>query len=209
MDRISRFGLFVVLGLGLSLGCGKSPPTESAATTGATAPQAAAHQADVSQEPAALATADFLDAVFKGDSQRASARLTPQAIDRIVASGKQFSPPGWQTAKFQITQVRTPSQDQAVVLCAVTDTAAIAEGPALKQEYCCCLLRLVERDWRVCGMAYGMGDNKPWTLNDYETGRTVPISMPNMAGPASNPEGSGTGRPSPRTAQEPASPGVR
>jgi hypothetical protein len=190
------------------LGCGKSQSTDSTAATASPAQQPAAPQADVSQQPAALATADFLDAVFKGDSQRASARLTPQAIDRIVASGKQFSPPGWQTAKFQITQVRSPSQDQAVVLCAVTDTAS-TDGSPPKQEFCCCLLRLVDQDWRVCGMAYGMGDNKPWTLNDYETGRTVPISMPNIAGPATNPTATASGRPSPRTAQEPAATGLR
>jgi hypothetical protein len=148
-----------------------------------------------------------MDAVLKGDSQRASARLTPTAMQRIVASGKQFQPPGWQTASFKITQVRSPSADQAIVQCMLTDTAA---GSPQSTEEMCCLLRRVDNDWRVCGIAYGTGDNQTWTLNDFETGRTIGIPrQPSMNKGMVSSEGS-AGRPSPpRTAQEPPNTGLR
>ena len=71
MDCITRVGLVTVLGLGLLAGCGKSGSSNGAASSGG----AAAGQIDVANNPMAKAASDFLDAILKGDTQRASARL--------------------------------------------------------------------------------------------------------------------------------------
>jgi hypothetical protein len=154
----------------------------------------------------ARAAADFLDAVLKGDTQRASARLTPQAMQRIIASGKQFAPPGLDTATFRIGQVRAPANGQALVQCVLTDSSA-ADAP--KEEEMCCLMRFVENDWRVSGIAYGTAPDQPWTLSDFETGQNVAIprqaTMQGSPGSAAQNQAASSGRPSPpRTAQEPA-----
>jgi hypothetical protein len=151
------------------------------------------------------AATDFLDAVLKGDTQRASARLTPKSMERIVASGKQFAPPGLETASFRIGQVRMPSPNQALVQCVLTDNST---PDAPRSEEMCCLLKLIDREWRVSGIAYGTGANQPWTLSDFETGQSMPIARQpggrSPAGPAV------AARPSPQpTAQEPVGGVVR
>jgi hypothetical protein len=55
----------------------------------------------------------------------------------------------------------------------------------------CCLLRKVENDWRVSGIAYGTGPDKPWTLTDFESGQNMAIPRQTMGGMASNQPNSG------------------
>jgi hypothetical protein len=190
--RIGCIGAVTLLSLGIVSGCSQSDSTETAAS-------ATSSTANPSTDAVVRAAADFLDAVLKGDTQRASARLTPQAMQRIIASGKQFAPPGLETAKFRIGQVRAPAKDQALVQCVLTDTS-VADTP--QNEEMCCLLRFVENDWRVSGIAYGTGPDQPWTLSDFETGQNMAI--PRQAAMATTPGTDITsGRPSPpRTAQE-------
>jgi len=178
MDCITRVGIVTVLGLGLLAGCGKSSSTDGAVAAGG---GPAITATDPASNPIAKAAYDFLDAVLKGDTQRASARLTPQAIQRIVSSGKQFSPPGLESATFKIGEVRAPSDDQAIVQCVLTDSA---EGTPHSEEMCC-LLRKVENDWRVSGIAYGTTPDKPWTLTDFESGQSMAIPRQTMSGMAS------------------------
>lgn len=192
MDCIKRFGIVTILGMGILAGCSKSTAPQAAATNSATTTSGAAandapiikQQADPNTNPIAKATYDFLDAVLKGDTERASARLTPQAMQRIVQSGKGFSPPGLETATFKIGEIRTPSQDQAIAQCVLTDTT---EGNTHSEEMCC-LLRKVENDWRVSGIAYGTTPDKPWTLSDFESGQNMAIPRPGqpMNGMANN-----------------------
>jgi hypothetical protein len=191
----------------LFAGCGGGEASDNSTTSGtpsttATSPTGPAP----STEAVTIAATDFLDAVLKGDTQRASARLTPQAIERIIASGKQFAPPGLETATFRIGQVRMPSASQALVQCVLTDTPA--DGSPARNEEMCCLLKLVDKDWRVSGIAYGTAPNQPWMLSDFETGNSVPIPRPG-ARTASKPQPGAQSRPSPRTAQDPAAPAVR
>ena len=68
----------------------------------------------------------------------------------------------------------------------------------------CCLMRHVETDWRVSGIAYGKGPNQPWTLSDFETGQTMTIARQPTPGVTGQPAPATPGRPSPRTAAEPA-----
>ena len=45
----------------------------------------------------------------------------------------------------------------------------------------CCLLRRVDNDWRVSGIAYGTAPDQPWTLTDFETGQNTPIPRQTMS----------------------------
>jgi hypothetical protein len=197
MNRISQnlIAAVAIVGLFNFVGCDQLWSTDGT-------PTPANANANPSTDAVAKAAADFLDAVLKGDTQRASARLTPQAMQRIIASGKQFAPPGLETATFRIGEVRTPSVDKAFVHCFLTDNAA---GSAPRSEEMCCLMRRVENDWRVSGIAYWSGPNQAGTMSDFETGQSMPIqqprSTPATAGPSSTPP-AGTTQP-PRMAQEP------
>jgi hypothetical protein len=197
MNRIYGVCLLTFLAVCTYSGCGE---TEKESSTGAATANAANNPA---LAEVAKATADFLDAVLKGDTQRASARLTPQAMQRIIASGKQFAPPGLESATFRIGQIRTPSEDQALVQCVLTDAS---EPGKSRSEEMCCLMRRVDNDWRVSGIAYGTAPNQPWTLSNFETGQstTIPRQPTNQTPAGDMAGGQQTGRPSPRTAQEQA-----
>lgn len=201
MDCINRVGLVTVLSVALFAGCSGGSSSNATATAAADGSQPAAHQTDISSNPVARAASEWLDAVLKGDTQRASARLTPQAMQRIIESGKQFSPPGVDTEGFRVGEVRMPSQEQAIVQCVLNYNA----GGAHHSEEMCCLMRRVDNDWRVSGIAYGTAPDKPWTLTDFETGQDVPIPRQDMpdAGTAAVDATGAANRPSPpRTAQE-------
>jgi len=164
-----------VVVLGLLAGCSKSGSTDGTVTTttGLTV-----KESDPNSSPMAMAAYEFLDAVLKGDTQRASAKLTPAAMQRIVASGKQFAPPGLESATFKIGEVRSPAQDFAVVQCVLTDSY---EGTPHSEEMCC-LLKMVENEWRVSGIAYGTTPDKPMTLSDFETGQNRYVPWGGSAG---------------------------
>lgn len=197
MDCGKRFGLVCVVIGGLCLGCNKggpsnSPTANTSSTPAATAPamnpgnQPVAAPVIVNEtapnsSPIAQAAYDFIDAVVKGDTQRASARLTPQAMQRIIASKEQFAPTGLATATFKLGEIRTPNAEQAVVQCVLTDSS---QG-APQTEEMCCVLRKVENEWRVAGIAYGTAADKPWVLNDFESGKSFPIPRQAMGGMAS------------------------
>ena len=68
MDCIKRFGVVVVLGIGLFSGCSKSESTGSTTTT---SDGVTIQESDPNSSPMAKAAYEFLDAVLKGDTQRA------------------------------------------------------------------------------------------------------------------------------------------
>ena len=201
MDRIKRVGFGMVLSFVLFAGCSGSASPDAAATASADGSQQGS-QTDAGSNPVAQAASDWLDAVLKGDKQRASARLTPQARQQIIKNDMEFSPPGGiQTPHFQIGEVRTPSQDQAIVQCVLNYSA----NGGQHSEELCCLMRFVDNDWRVAGIAYGTALDKPWTLTNFETGQDVPIPRPDMstAGATAADASGAANRPSPpNTAQE-------
>jgi len=160
-------------------------------------------------DPVARAAYEFLDAVLKGDSQRASGRLSPLAMQRIVESGKQFSPPGLETASFRIGEVRQPTSSQALVQCMLTDTSTPNQP---REEEICCLMRLVDSQWCVSGIAYNAGPDKPPMILDFENPQGAPAQARSMAdGGNPGPDAPASfDRPSPpRTAQDPAYPVAR
>lgn len=204
MNRCTHFAfvsLVVFAGPVFISGCSKEPSGEAAtALAGKSTP-------GPSTEAVTQAAADFLDAVIKGDTQRASARLTPQAMQRIISSGQQFAPPGLETATFQVGEVRQPTTDKAFVHCVLTDNST---GTAHSEEMCC-LMRYVDNDWRVSGIAYWAGPNQDGTMSDFETGQSTRIprnpTPPNTVGPGT---ASPTGAPGsqslpPRIAEQPTS----
>jgi hypothetical protein len=167
MDR-RIYWTVAALVISMAVGCNSGSSPAPTATVSA-----------IPADPAARAAYDFLDAVLKGDTQRASNRLTPVAIARINATGKQFSPPGLQTASFRIGEVRKPTADQALVQCILTD--ATAAGPPRSEEIGC-LLRLVDNDWRVSGIAYIPGPNRPPMILNFENPQQGAVSaQPPMA----------------------------
>jgi hypothetical protein len=201
MDCITRLTFMTGLSVALLAGCSGGTSSKTTASASAEVSQPAVQQTDVSSNPVARAASEWLDAVLKGDTQRASARLTPQAMQRIIASGKQFSPPGVDTEGFRIGEVRTPSQDQAIVQCVLNYNAAGAHH----SEEMCCLLRRVDNVWRVSGIAYGTAPDKPWTLTDFETGQDVPIprqAMPEARTAATGAAGEANRASPPHIAQE-------
>lgn len=174
--------------LGVVVGCG-SGTSKSAADP------------NYPENPAAQAAYDFLDAVIEGDSQRASGRLSPLAMQRIVESGKQFSPPGLETASFRIGETRLPTSYQALVQCILTDKS-LPNDP--HEEEICCLMRLVDNQWCVSGIAYSAGPSRPPMILDFENPQAGPTPAQPMAGSDSPASPSLDRRPSPqRTAQEP------
>jgi hypothetical protein len=150
-------------------------------------------------EAVSKAAADFVDAVLQGDKERAIARLTPKAVEKITASGKHFGPPGEKGATYRIGQVHMRTANQAVVPFVVSD------------EQMCCVMSLVDGDWRVSGLAYRRGPNQPWTSTDFESGRSLPIAMPaRQPATADRQASSAASRPSPpRTGQQPTAGVVR
>jgi hypothetical protein len=182
----------VALMISLAVGCNSSStPAPAQSATAATATPA---------DPAARAAYDFLDAVLKGDTQRATNRLTPIAIERINATGKQFAPPGLQTASFRIGEVRKPTADQAMVQCILTD--ASAGGPPRSEEIGC-LLRLVDNDWRVSGIAYIPGPNRPPMILNFENPQQGAVSTQPPTASSGEVIENGNQPALPRTAQNP------
>src|SRR3954454_7518251 len=93
MDCSNRIRFGTVLSVALFVGCSGSTSPDTATTSAVNGSQQAA-QTDTTSNPVAQAASEWLDAVLKGDTQRASARLTPQAMHRIIESKRTFSPPG-------------------------------------------------------------------------------------------------------------------
>jgi hypothetical protein len=199
MNRIVNIATLALLAAGLLSGCGKDSTSEAPQqnTAAGTEPQPSGQAPHT--EAVSRAAADFVDAVLKGDKQRAIARLTPKSVEKINASGKHFGPPGEKGATFRIGQVHMRTANQAVVPFVVSD------------EQMCCVMTLVGGDWLVSGLAYRRAPNQPWTSTDFETGQSLPIAMP-AARPATAARlaPAAASRPSPpRTDEQPTSGVVR
>jgi hypothetical protein len=204
MDRTFRIAWAVLLGGAAMVGCGKGSSSDAPAadSTGGIVIQNAA---DPATNPVAKVAAEFLDAVLKGDTERTTAMLTPRAIEQIAASKTEFRPQGLDNATFKIGEVRTPTESQAIVQCVLTQSSADGQS---RTEEMCCLLRLVNNEWRVSGIAASNGQNRAPMILDFENTAPSPQSQQPMAGgQGQGPTPPAAGRPSPpRTAQEPAPP---
>ena len=143
-----------------TVGCRESdPPT----TTEATAQSSPAQQ-DATLSPLKSTAHRFLQAVVDGDTQQATRLLTPQAVQQLQNSGKAFAPPGLETATFEIGEVRKLSDDQAFVQCYLTDSSA----QQTTREEMCCVVKLVNGQWRISGIAFKIQPNQRPFILDFE-----------------------------------------
>jgi hypothetical protein len=157
-------------------------------------------------DPAARVAFDFLMAVRKADEAQITACLTPQAAQQLKQRDQRFPVSGMDTVSLQFGEVRKPSENQALVQCMLTEVAK--EGEVGKSEEICCLLRLVDNQWRVSGLAIGTAQGRPQILN-FEAPPLEAMGPPATPQTAEAAGTSTVGRPSPpRTANENFSPGT-
>lgn len=141
----------LVTALGCSGGDGPSKQASGGASAGGLS------------EPASAAS-EFMTAVIAGDNERATECLTPKAIERFRSEGKRFMPPGLETAKFRLGEVRMRSDTEAAVQCMLTDSAA----PELGEKELVCLMRRVDNQWRVAKLACEADANAAPVMVDFE-----------------------------------------
>lgn len=142
----------------LSLGCGKNP--------GAAPGQGAGQAASVPVESAiSRVVTNFLEAVRRGDTNGASAQLTPLALRRINENNMTISPPASETAKFQVGTVEVIEGDKAIVESVWSDLDV--DGQQYNQ-HTTWALRLGQGQWRISGMAEDMGPNQEPMIIDFE-----------------------------------------
>ena len=137
-------------------GCGNSSGDPSGqASTGSSAPN----------DLIAQTVHEFLEAVRTGDTQIASARLTPLALQRISENDMTFAPPASETAKFTIGQVEMIEADKAIVESIWTELDTEGQPYDEKMTWA---LRLGEGQWRISGMAAEIGPDQPAVVMDFE-----------------------------------------
>jgi hypothetical protein len=183
-----------------TLGCGTSEPTPTEATTAAVGATAATAPSD----PVGRVAYEFLDAVRRGDTAAASARLTPLALKRTSELDLNFSPPGSPTATFQVGEVEIIEADKAVVESVWTDRDADGKP---NEESIIWALRLTEGQWRISGMAAELGEGQPSVVIDFENPDAFVQQPPKANAPGGQPA-AGAGQksksgPSDRTAGDP------
>lgn len=190
----------VVLAIGFGsmaalAGCGDG------STSGSTGEQTASAQAAAPpSDPAARVVHDFLGAVLRADDPHINACLTPLSVQRLTESNKRFPSFGSETTKFLIGEIRKQSESQTFVQCLITDVSQ--DGKTIQDEICC-VLKLVDDQWRVSGMAFGTAQGHP-TVFDFENPPqpSGPMNAPS-ASPPENVAAPAASRPSPpRTANE-------
>lgn len=204
MDR--KFsGIGVLITLVAVCGCGDTAEKQTAGSSSAE-PEVTqlAHSSNDQDAPILETTRGFLQAVIDGDTERALAQLTPQAVEQILSSGKAFSPPGLETADFRLGEVRKVSDSQAFVQCYLSDSAA---GKATQEEMCC-VVKSLNGEWRISGIAFQIAPNKPPYILDFEKPPRVPVQQQQMAGQSpQSPQGANSQ--TPYTAQQPAASNAR
>ena len=156
-------------------------------------------------DPAVLAAHGFLSALIRGDTEAATQHLTPQAIQQFATSGQRFVALGLETAQFRLGEMRKVSESQALVQCMLAEKSA--EG-APHEEEMCCVVRLVDGQWRVSGIVVDAPDGgAPRVLNFEQPEQPAPAQPPASQNFVEQPVG--TAPPAVRTAQEPALPPQR
>jgi len=116
-------------------------------------------------ESPADVVAEFLEAVRLGNSESASTKLTPLALQRIKENNMGFAPPASETAQFSVGEVEMFEEDKAFVDSVWTELDA--DGKSF-DEPMTWGLRLTDVGWRISGMAAHMGADQPPILVDFE-----------------------------------------
>lgn len=163
-----------VVGLASSTGCGQgaAPSVGEDASVGAVV-DTSSNTPDISSpapdktpsDPVARVVYEFLDAVRRGDTNGASVRLTPLALKRTTELDMNISPPGSDTAQFQVGATEMIDNDKAIVESTWSDQDA--DGQA-SNEQITWALKLSDGQWRISGMAAEIGSNQPPVIIDFE-----------------------------------------
>jgi hypothetical protein len=194
------FALLVAVAVVCGVGCSK----EESAPNGSTASQSPA-SASNQNDPAVLAAQGFLSALIKGDTQSATQHLTPQAIQQFETSGQRFVALGPETMQFRMGEMRKVSESQTLVQCMLADKTK--DGAPQEQEMCC-VMKLVDGQWRVSGIVVDSPNGAAPLVLNFELPEQAPQTTPPAQNFAQQPATEAT-KPAVRTAQEPAVPPQR
>jgi hypothetical protein len=111
------------------------------------------------------AVAVFLEAVRKGDDERAAGMFTPLAREKAAGMGIQVAPKGSDTASFQVGKVDYLAEDGARVQTKWTD---VDKDNSQRTDEITWMVRKETEGWRVAGMATVVFEGKPPLLLDFE-----------------------------------------
>jgi hypothetical protein len=111
------------------------------------------------------AVAVFLEAVRKGDDERAAGMFTPLAREKAAGMGIQVAPKGSDTASFQVGKVDYLAEDGARVQSKWTD---LDKDNNPRTDEITWMVRKEAEGWRVAGMATVVFEGKPPLLLDFE-----------------------------------------
>jgi len=140
----------------------RSGPT--AAGNSAAHPQAARIPLAQTNTPE-KAVAVFLEAVRKGDDERAAGMFTPLAREKAAGMGIQVAPKGSDTAKFKVGKVDYLAEDGARV---ESEWSDLDKDGKSRSDEITWMVRKEAEGWRVAGMATVVFDGKPPLLLDFE-----------------------------------------
>ena len=147
-------------------GCGdgaSNAPTASISVGQQTAASSSAKPA-VGETPVSTVAA-FLEAVRSGNREAAQQLLTPLAVRKTKEHNLNFSPPGSETATFQIGTVNTTGQGAAQVASVWTD---LDQSGNPRPERITWILKQSGDLWRISGMAAEVGSDQPPIVIDFE-----------------------------------------
>jgi hypothetical protein len=183
-----RVGLFVITSVLVISGCQQGTSDDQTASNDSAN--------SVLSDPAAQITSAYLDAVTRGDTERAIQLYTPLAAERM----KQFPLPGIADYSFRVTGVDHSAQDRAIVECQGTRVSPSGERAT---EDICCLLERLAVGWRISGMVFHPDRTKPPVVLDFQNPDRGAIPIQQWLAETGPP--AGESRPSPpQTAQESA-----
>jgi hypothetical protein len=131
--------------LTISVGCGSSDPT--------------------SLQAAKEVTIEFLEGLRTADSDVIDRLLTPLAQEKITEYDLGFAPPGSETASYTVGNIQKFGPGEVGVETVWSDLDADGKRASDNMTWA---LKLVDGQWRVCGMAAEQGPNKQPIVFDFE-----------------------------------------
>lgn len=168
-----RFGMGIVLvafTVASIVGCGNqgsnAPQASVNATPAKTDAQAATKQVRPQGDGPDAVTYDFLESIRTGNDEKAAKLLTPLAREKVAEHNMAVSPPGTDTAKFELGAVQMLSDDGARVVTKWVDVDD--DGNATCADEVIWMLRKVSEGWRIAGVSAPVFDNEPPLLLNFE-----------------------------------------
>ena len=141
-------------------GCGDGS-TDAPTAAISSQQQTAAPKADSPQD----AVQSFLEAVRRGDRETARGMLTPLAIQKTEEHNLNFSPPGSETATFQIGDVQRVENRTAHVASVWND---LDENGNPRPEQITWVVKQDGSGWRISGMIAEIGPGQPPAVFNFE-----------------------------------------